>query len=99
MTMATPKPRPTPPPEDSWGLPSDEEPVEFDDRRLEELLTKPGVVVHRRDPKLAVRSFPPVKTTGTMSMAELRWMLGRIDDDELTAELDAERQSKIDRSP
>ncbi|HUG60951.1 MAG TPA: hypothetical protein VMP03_03855 [Methylomirabilota bacterium] len=68
--------------------------VEFDEHRLEELLNQPGVIVHHRNPELAARTFPPLKLTGTMSMAELRWLLGRIDDDELEAELDAERRSQ-----
>jgi hypothetical protein len=94
--MAAPKPKPTLPNADSWGLPPDNEPIEFDERKLEELLREPGVIVHQPDPELAARTFPPLKMTGTMSMAELRWLLGRIDDDELAGALEAERQTKPD---
>ena len=72
--------------------------IEPDDRRLAELLKRPGVTVRRHDPELANRQHPPIGMVGTMSMAELRWMLGRIDDDELEAERRAERRSTSNRS-
>lgn len=96
--MAAPKPTAPTAPEDVRVLPAGEEPVELDERRFEELLKQPGVIVHHRNPELAARTFPPLKMTGTMSMAELRWLLGRIDDDELEAELDAERRARPDVS-
>lgn len=77
--MAAPKPKPTHPNADFWGLPPDDEPIEFDEDRLEALLKEPGVIVHRRDPERA-RQFKPLQMVGQMSYEEFMWLLGRAGD-------------------
>ena len=77
---------------------TDDQPMVVQDRALQELLGLPGVVVHRRDPEVAAKTFRPLKMTGTMSMTELRWLLGRIDEADLAAEPNAEGQSRPDRA-
>lgn len=76
--MAAPRPKNTS--DDFWGLPSPDEPLVFDERRLDALLAEPGVVVLKRDPERAKR-FKPIGTVGHISLEELRRLLGRDPED------------------
>ena len=79
--MAAPKPKPSKLPEDVWELPAADEPVEFDERRWEELRQMPGVIVHRRDPDAPVELFVPTAGVieGSMTIEDLLRLLGRRD--------------------
>ncbi len=76
--MAAPKPKP--PAADPWGLPPEDRPLEFDERRFEEILEQPGVVVHQRNPELAHQQFKPISVVeGSMTVEDLLRLLGRRD--------------------
>ena len=79
--MAVPKPNLKKPREDYWDLAPEDAPVEFDERRFDELLKRPDVVVYPGDPALA-KQFTPLKTVGQMSLEELRRLMGREPDPE-----------------
>jgi hypothetical protein len=72
--------RPEPPFPD---VPDDATPAEFDERRWEELLRIPGVVVRRRDPNQPIEPFVPltIVSEGAMTHDDLLRLLGRRDDE------------------
>ena len=82
QTMAAPRPKHAT--DDFWGLPSPDEILVFDERRLDELLAEPGTVVLTRDPERAKR-FRPLGMVGHISLEELRRLLGREPDDAVEA--------------
>lgn len=87
--MAAPKPKPGPFPEHPRGLPSGGEPVTFDERRLADLLNRPGVIVYHRDPELANKAFAPIRVIeGSMTVEDLLRLLGRRDDDDWRSRFD-----------
>ncbi|HUG60955.1 MAG TPA: hypothetical protein VMP03_03875 [Methylomirabilota bacterium] len=79
--MAAPKPKSPAPPEDVRSLPNGDELFELDERRWEELVRMPGVIVHRRDPDAPLESFTPTVGVieGSMTIEDLLRLLGRRD--------------------
>ena len=56
--MVAPKPKSFESPDGIWELPTDEDPVDVDEGRWDDLLQIPGVIVHRRNEELA-KLFEP----------------------------------------
>lgn len=91
--MALPKPRRVSP-EGPWAPPPDDGADAFDERRLAELLDRPGVIDYHQNPDLANKTFAPIRVVeGSMTVEDLLRLLGRRDDADWFSRLDHDRDS------